>query len=263
MLKSYLKMFLIGVVFLLFSQIQTQADSSSIGGTSASSQANTNSSSSTSTTSASSTSSQNTAQSSSTSNAGQSDSSQTSDKQTKSAAVTSKAATASAATSATTTAASNAGIASNVQITNVQVEPSSGSASLSIPIVVPPGRAGIQPNLAVVYNSSNRQLGNAGVGWNLDLGAVQISTRKGVPKYDGTDIFTMEQAGATQDLVADPNTAGLYHMEVEGSFARIQYFTTYWLVTDKKGIKYYYGNYASTTGNIQNDPASPTHIFRW
>ena len=70
-----------------------------------------------------------------------------------------------------------------------------------------------------------RQIGNAGVGWTLDLGSIQISILKGVPKYDGTDIFTMEQNGATQDLVADPNTAGLYHMEVEGAFANIQYFT--------------------------------------
>ena len=160
----------------------------------------------------------------------------------------------------TTSGASSAGISTNVQSASVQVEPSSGSASLSIPIAVPAGRAGIQPNLALIYNSSLRQLGNAGVGWTLDLGSIQISTKKGVPKYDGTDIFTMEQAGSTQDLVADPNTPGLYHMEVEGAFANIQYYTTYWVITDKKGIKYYYGN---TSDSKQNDPANPTHIFRW
>ncbi len=149
---------------------------------------------------------------------------------------------------------------SNINSTSVQVEPYSGSASLSIPIAVPPGRAGIQPNLAVVYSSSMRQIGNAGVGWTLDLGAIQVSTKKGVPKYDGTDIITMEEAGSTQDLVADPASAGLYHMEVEGAFANIQFVTDHWVLTDKKGIKYYYGN---TTDSKQLDPANPTHIFRW
>ena len=117
-----------------------------------------------------------------------------------------------------------------------------------------------QPNLSLVYSSTYRQLGNAGVGWILDLGSIQISTKKGIPKYDGTDIFTMEQNGSTQDLVEDPTNPNLYHMEVEGSFANIQYFTTYWLITDKKGINYYYGN---TSDSTQNDSANPTHIFRW
>ena len=161
---------------------------------------------------------------------------------------------------ASSSAASSAGLATNVQLASVQVQPYSGSASLSYPVSVPPGRAGIQPNLLLIYSSSSRQLGNAGIGWNLDLGAIQISTKKGTPKYDGTDIFTMEQNGATQDLVADPTTAGLYHMEVEGNFARIQYFTTYWVVTDKEGIKYYYGN---TNDSKQSDPVNPTHIFHW
>jgi len=48
-----------------------------------------------------------------------------------------------------TASAGGSGITPNVQAASVQVEPSSGSANLSIPIEVPPGRAGIQPNLAM------------------------------------------------------------------------------------------------------------------
>ncbi|MBF0490288.1 MAG: VCBS repeat-containing protein, partial [Candidatus Omnitrophica bacterium] len=152
------------------------------------------------------------------------------------------------------------GVGANVQASSVQVEPFTGSANLSIPISVPPGRGGIQPNIAVSYSSSNRQLGIAGVGWSLDLGSIQRSTKKGVPSYnDSTDIFTLFQ-GASQDLVADSSTSGLYHLEVEGSFARIQYISHYWLVTDKKGIKYYFGN---TDDSRQYDPANTSHIFRW
>ena len=152
------------------------------------------------------------------------------------------------------------GVIANVQSASVQVEPYSGSSGLTIPIAVPPGRAGIQPSLNLIYNSGLRQLGNAGVGWTLDLGSIQISTKNGVPQYNNADIYTMEQGGSTEDLVQDPNTPGLYHMEVEGSFANIQFVTDHWVITDKKGIKYYYGN---TPDSKQNDANNLNHIFRW
>jgi hypothetical protein len=59
-------------------------------------------------------------------------------------------------------------------------EPSifTGSATTSVPIVVPPGRGGIAPNLALVYNSAMRN-GWIGVGWDLDMGSIQRSTKDG------------------------------------------------------------------------------------
>jgi len=160
----------------------------------------------------------------------------------------------------TITSTSISGFSLNVQAPSVQVQPFTGSANLSFPIQVPAGRGGIQPNLTLAYNSSMKQLGNAGVGWNLDLGSIQISTINGIPKYNGSDIFTIEQGGSTQNLVPDPAISGLYHREVESDFAMIQYFTTYWMITDKHGVKYYFGN---TGDSQQSDPNNPTHIFRW
>ena len=146
----------------------------------------------------------------------------------------------------------------NISSSSVHVEPFTGSANLSIPIAVPPGRAGIQPNLALTYSSSSRQLGLAGVGWTLDLGAIQISTKKGAPKYDSSDIYTLIQ-GSSQDLVYDSNTNS-YRTEVEGAFARIKKVSDHWEVTDRKGVKYYFGN---TDDSRQYDPANSSHVFRW
>jgi len=54
-----------------------------------------------------------------------------------------------------------------------------GAATYSIPLEVPPGRAGMAPKLALRYNSyqSNSWIG---VGWDLDMGAIQRSTKFGV-----------------------------------------------------------------------------------
>ncbi|MDP2939998.1 MAG: LamG-like jellyroll fold domain-containing protein [Candidatus Omnitrophota bacterium] len=120
-----------------------------------------------------------------------------------------------------------------------QVEPSTGTASLTIPIDVPAGRKGIQPSLSLMYNSSSPN-GPLGVGWNLELGSIQRSTKKGVPKYDNTDTFVLVQQGSSQELV---NIGGnQYRAKIEGAFMKFENNNSSgWLVTDKKGIKYYFG----------------------
>ncbi len=147
----------------------------------------------------------------------------------------------------------------NIQASTVNVEPFSGSANMAYPIQVPPGRAGIQPNLALTYSSSFRGLGLAGVGWNLDLGSIQLSTKKGPPKYDGTEIVTLIENGSSQDLVYDSNVE-FYRTESEGSFSKIVKDSTGWVISDKKGTKYYFGY---TDDSRQYDSANSSHIFRW
>src|SRR3990167_4194087 len=53
-----------------------------------------------------------------------------------------------------------------------------GRATTSIPIAVPPGRKGIQPSLALAYSSSGRN-GWVGVGWSLEIGEIERSTKDG------------------------------------------------------------------------------------
>jgi hypothetical protein len=60
-----------------------------------------------------------------------------------------------------------------------------GSATLSYPLEVPPGRVGIQPQLSVQYNSGGGN-GWMGLGWDLPVQAITIDTRWGVPRYSGS-----------------------------------------------------------------------------
>lgn len=160
------------------------------------------------------------------------------------------------ATFSTVSFAQNAGLNFNTQATAIKVDPSSGSANLPINIEVPPGRGGIEPNISLVYSSSNRQLGIAGVGWGFDLGSVVISTKKGVPNYNSTDTYMLSSG---QQLIFD-STVGFYRMEVEGAFSKIEKRATDWVITDKKGVKYFYG---STDDSRQYDPSNSSKVYRW
>jgi len=122
---------------------------------------------------------------------------------------------------------------------DLQVDPHSGSASLSYPIIVPPGRGGIQPNLTLSYNSNNKN-GMLGMGWMLVTGAIVRSSRNGIPQFDDNDLFVLNQNGSTQKLIKNITT-GLYHPEIEGAFLKIEKLAAHWQITDRSGIKYIFG----------------------
>ena len=58
-----------------------------------------------------------------------------------------------------------------------------GTAELSYPIRLPPGRGSFSPQLALNYSSS-RGDGWLGMGWDLDVPRIEIDTRWGVPAYE-------------------------------------------------------------------------------
>ncbi len=57
-----------------------------------------------------------------------------------------------------------------------------GTVSLTYPIDVPPGH-GITPGLALQYDSSGGN-GWLGVGWSLDVPAIEVDTAFGAPHFD-------------------------------------------------------------------------------
>src|ERR1700730_11087787 len=78
--------------------------------------------------------------------------------------------------------------------------PVTGTGSLTIPILTPPGRAGFYPKLALSYDSAAGN-GPFGIGWNLSIPAVTRKTDKGLPSYQdasNSDIYILSEA---EDLV--------------------------------------------------------------
>ncbi|MHB8446873.1 MAG: NHL domain-containing protein [Rudaea sp.] len=162
-----------------------------------------------------------------------------------------------------------------------------GASTYSVPIVVPPGRAGMQPSLSLNYNSRSGD-GVMGMGWTIS----GLSSIHRCPR-------TMEQDGKTQGvsygnndrlcldgerLVAVSGTYGLsgaqYRTEVD-SYARITQVggdltgnATCFMVEQKDGRILHYGavvngvdsgspSCASSTANARVQPAGASATLSW
>src|SRR5882672_3065600 len=79
----------------------------------------------------------------------------------------------------------------------ISVDPSGGSAGMSYAFEVPPGRAGLQPQLVLSYNSGSSEPGLSGRGWFLSLPSIRRSTRFGQPAFSWADNFTLQWNGGT------------------------------------------------------------------
>ena len=134
---------------------------------------------------------------------------------------------------------------------------SQGTASLSYPITVPAGRNGMQPDLNVSYSSGGGN-GLLGMGWDMQLPAITVDSKWGVPRYDNTYetecysyngqellpsphyLSTWEQRNTTGNKRFRPRTEGSFDSIVRCGNGPAEYF---WVVTDKSGTKYFYGSY--------------------
>jgi len=143
----------------------------------------------------------------------------------------------------------------SIPVPNLDVSQFSGSAGGTIPIVVPPGRNGIEPDLALTYNLSQKN-GWLGAGWDLDVGSIQRSTKRGVD-YTKND-FVVNTNGSSIELVQRTDWGtGYYGAKIENSFTKYYFTGSKWIVTTKEGIKYFYGqDWASRQEN-------GTNIFKW
>jgi YD repeat-containing protein len=141
----------------------------------------------------------------------------------------------------------------------------SGAFAYSVPIVVPPGRNGLTPQLALTYNSSGGN-GFLGVGWNLPIGYVMRSTKNGVDynciSSTTNPCFVFMLGGASSELI--PRTdwcSDCYGAKIESGFIQFRFIgNTHWQAIDKSGTKYLFGQ---TPASRQDNPDATTQVFKW
>jgi len=149
-----------------------------------------------------------------------------------------------------------------------------GTGNFTVPIAVPPGRNGLQPQLNLVYSSGNGN-GPFGLGWSLSVPGVSRKTSRGIPRYrdehgplSERDTFLISGA---EDLVPVAETEGItgYRPRTEGLFARIDHRadvrTDHWEVRARDGLVSVYG----TPLGVHDDPAVVANpedrrqVFQW
>ena len=137
---------------------------------------------------------------------------------------------------------------------------STGAAITRVPIEVPPGRQGMQPNLALVY-SSQAGHGALGPGWNLPIGRVERSTQQGVPRYDSGDTFVVVLPDGRVELVPLPD--GSYAARIDESHARTTFnaASNTWTLHDRSGRNYTFG--ATGASRVGPAPTTPATTFAW
>ena len=128
-----------------------------------------------------------------------------------------------------------------------------GTMSYNIPLEVPAGRKGVDPGLALTYRSSNGD-GWLGVGWELEMGAIERSIRNGVD-YNGNE-YILRAPGGASELVKISDSE--YRAKIEGNFIRFIKSGVYWEATDRKGIRYRFGYYDSTRQYLDS-----ANVFKW
>ncbi len=172
-----------------------------------------------------------------------------------------------------------------------------GDANISYPIKIPAGRKGMQPNLALQYNSEGGN-GWLGLGWNINTPAITADTKWGVPNFvqgKETIIYTLNgeqlmypRIKNNDNIFVDwmpnrhfdfsststaPSTAprdridnAVFSLRKKNDFSKVERLGTspanyYWKVTSTDGTVNWYGGKNTVDNNavIKNSEGNIVH----
>ncbi len=145
------------------------------------------------------------------------------------------------------------------QSASPQVSTFDGSFTHSYPLSIPPGRSGLQPDLALIYSSSKGSDSDIfGYGWDISIPYIKRINKIGSENlYATSSTFYSSLSG---ELVQIGSTTG-YRAKVEdGDFLQYTFANNAWTVTDKKGTVYRLG---STTSSRQDNASSTSQVYKW
>jgi len=143
----------------------------------------------------------------------------------------------------------------------LEVDKNTGGLNNKYIISVPPGRNGLQPDLALTYNSQNRQdAGVFGYGWGVNIPYIERFNKTGSEKLYSTSTPSYFLSSMDGELATTTATSTYVSRIDNGNFNTYTYSSNQWLVIDKNGIQYKFG-YATTTQ--QNDPNITGNVYKW
>ncbi|MEE9356702.1 MAG: SpvB/TcaC N-terminal domain-containing protein [Methylococcaceae bacterium] len=162
----------------------------------------------------------------------------------------------------------------------VNVDPTSGAAQITVGIPLTSSRSEFNPNLSLTYSSSSSN-STFGIGWALSgVPSIAISLKDGLPKYDGTDKYAVggaelvpwleETPDGWQPRVLDGGDYWIhyYRNKFEQQFVRFEKWVNkatqhiHWRSRDRQNTLSIFGFDFSNTTKI-SDPTFPERIYQW
>ncbi|EWC44293.1 hypothetical protein DRE_01119 [Drechslerella stenobrocha 248] len=158
------------------------------------------------------------------------------------------------------------------------LNPVTGTMSLSLPIHTSSTRANFGPSLALNYDSGSGN-GAFGIGWHLSPLSVSRKVSKGIPEYNERDVFTLsghddlvpwiDGDKKPREMTVDGYLVNRFRPRVEGTFIRIEYWQdisnpneTFWKTISEANVATFYGE--SDESRIFDGPkGGPKRIFSW
>jgi RHS repeat-associated protein len=158
-----------------------------------------------------------------------------------------------------------------------------GTASLTVPLPVSPGRGGFEPQVDLSYDTGQGN-GPFGLGFALSVPTITRKSDQGLPRYYDIEESDEYLLSGAEDLVPNrvpDGTTGKMKLDVldradrlvqqyrpraEALFARIERHTlktdgsVHWEVTTKDNVTHVYGQSPATQ---IADPRDPARVFSW
>lgn len=140
----------------------------------------------------------------------------------------------------------------------------SGSFIYEVPIEVPPGRNGLEPDLTLRYNSQDKDEHTLlGYGWKLSIPVIKRLNKKGSQNlYSTSTFFTSSISG---ELVPDASISNLYWAKDDtANYLRYEFnaSTTSWTLTDKNGTVFSFGTDTSAI-TASTSPGNTLSVSEW
>jgi YD repeat-containing protein len=139
--------------------------------------------------------------------------------------------------------------------------PLTGALSYEYPLVVPPGRGSLTPDLKLQYSSQSHDLDSAlGIGWDINIPYIERVNRKGTDKLYKLNVFYSSFDGEIGSTSAATSSSTFGAKFENGSFNKYTFTNNSWRMTDKQGTVYTFGSGTSTR---MDNPSATTTIYKW